>query len=165
MPNIILTDAEAALLIELLELALDSFANHGCNDFDLAAIVPALSDRRALMKAYNDYNKSPGDFAYDEEQGSQFEMTNDAAMIGYLAHRVREQSSATVENELEKASKGKAYYMRQCDKQVDRIADLEELVISWQGFAEEIADEYGDEFEDDRKKLVQKTAQLLGEDQ
>src|SRR2546429_9257827 len=91
MANIVLTDAEARLLVELLDLASDNFSNHGCNDFDLTKSVPDLEDRRALMKSYNDYNGSPEDFEDDDLHGSQYELDNDAALMGYLADRVREQ--------------------------------------------------------------------------
>ena len=91
MANITLPDAEARLLIELLELASDSFSNHGCNDFDLTKSVPDLEDRRALMKRYNDYNGSLEDFEYDEEHGSQYELDNDSALMSYLARRIEEQ--------------------------------------------------------------------------
>ena len=91
MPNNPLTPVELRLLAELLELASDTFANHGSNDFDLAKSVPLLEDRRQLMKSYNEHNGSPEDFEHDEKQSSQFELGHDASMMGYLAHRVREQ--------------------------------------------------------------------------
>lgn len=91
MHNIQLTDAEARLLIALLELASDSFSNHGCNDFDLTKAVPNLEDRRALMKSYNDYNGSPEDFEDDEKHGSQYELEDDSALMGYLTCRIEEQ--------------------------------------------------------------------------
>jgi len=91
MVNITLTDAEAKLLIELLELASDNFSNHGCNDFDLTKSVPDLEDRRALMKSYNDYNGSPEDFEDDEAHGSQYEFDNDSALMSYLSTRIEEQ--------------------------------------------------------------------------
>lgn len=88
---ITLTNTEAKLLVELLELASDQFSNHGCNDFELAKCISDLEERRKLMKEYNDYNGSPEDFEYDVEHGSKFEIENDAALMSYLADRVREQ--------------------------------------------------------------------------
>jgi len=82
MAIINITDAEARLLVELLDLAADSFSNHGCNDFDLTKSAPDLEDRRALMKSYNDYNGFPEDFEDDELRGSQYELGNDAALMG-----------------------------------------------------------------------------------
>src|SRR5256885_9901993 len=76
MAIINITDAEARLLVELLDLAADSFSNHGCNDFDLTKSAPDLEDRRALMKSYNDYNGFPEDFEDDELRGSQYELGN-----------------------------------------------------------------------------------------
>jgi len=89
--TITLTDAEARLLIELLDLASDSFSNHGCNDFDLTKSVPDLEDRRALMKSYNDYNGSPEDLEDNEAHGSQHGLHMDSAIMGYLSHRIEEQ--------------------------------------------------------------------------
>lgn len=91
MPNNPLTPVELRLLAELLELASDTFGNHGCNDFDLEKSVPSLEDRRKLMKAFNDHNGSPEDFEHDEENGDQYLMFRDDLLMGYLAHRVREQ--------------------------------------------------------------------------
>jgi predicted glycosyltransferase involved in capsule biosynthesis len=87
---ITLTDTEAALLVELLELASDSFGNHGCSDFDLEKSVPSLEDRRALMKAYHEYNGDPEEFMEEEEFGT-FRWFKDYALMGYLADRVKGQ--------------------------------------------------------------------------
>ena len=91
MPNTPLTPAELRLLAELLELASDTFGNHGCNDFSLLKSMPLLEDRRKLMEAFNEHNGSLEDFEDDEKHGSQFEMAHDVSMMGYLAHRVKEQ--------------------------------------------------------------------------
>lgn len=88
---ITLTDTQAKLLVELLELSSDQFSNHGCNDFDLTKSIPELADRRELMRTYNEHNGSPEDFEYDDEHGSEFKDASDAAMMGYLADRVKEQ--------------------------------------------------------------------------
>ena len=91
MVTITLPDAEARLLIELLELASDNFSNHGCNDFSLLKSVPDLEDRRKLMKSYNDYNGSPEDFEDDEARGCQYKFDNDSALMSYLSTRIEEQ--------------------------------------------------------------------------
>lgn len=86
-----LTDTEAKVLAELLELASDTFSNHGCNDFELDKCILDLEDRKKLMKSYNDYNGSSEDFEYDVKHRSKFELENDAALMGYLADRIKEQ--------------------------------------------------------------------------
>jgi hypothetical protein len=86
-----LTDTEAKVLAELLELASDQFANHGCSDFELGKVIPDLEERRKLMKSYNNYNGSPEDFEDDVKHGSKFELENDAGLMGYLTDRVKEQ--------------------------------------------------------------------------
>ena len=90
MPNNPLTTSELRLLAELLELASDTFGNHGCNDFDLEKSVPLLEDRKGLSKAYHEYNGDPEEFIEEEKFGV-FRFFNDAALMGYLAHRIKEQ--------------------------------------------------------------------------
>ena len=92
MKHITLTEPEAKLIVELLYLASDQFSNHGCNDFDLSKSVPELGDRRELMRRYNESNGSPEDFEYDDEHGSEFKDISDAALMSYLADRVKEQT-------------------------------------------------------------------------
>lgn len=62
------------------------------------------------------------------------------------------------ETELEKVQREKAYYMRQCDKYVDHVADLEELLQEWRDFAKDLSEDFN------LQDLHKRTAQLLGEE-
>jgi len=62
-----MTEAEKRLTAKVLRLASDVFANHGCNDFDLAAVVPDVEERRAIMRRYGEQNSGGEDF--DPERG------------------------------------------------------------------------------------------------
>lgn len=42
---------------ELLGLASSEFSNHGCADFDLAALVPDVEVRRAIMLRVDQWNE------------------------------------------------------------------------------------------------------------
>jgi hypothetical protein len=43
----------------LLRLAADTFVNHGCGDFDLAAVVPDVGERRVIMRAVEAWSGNP----------------------------------------------------------------------------------------------------------
>ena len=60
-------------------------------------------------------------------------VTQIAAEIRQEQHIIKE-----LENKLEKEKKEKAYYLRQLDKQIDQIADLEELIEKWRTISEVI---------------------------
>ena len=45
-----MTDAEKRLTATLLDLAAETFANHGCNDFDLARVISDPDARDELVK-------------------------------------------------------------------------------------------------------------------
>jgi hypothetical protein len=65
--------------------------------------------------------------------------------------------------ELDKANRGKKYYMRQCDKQVDEITRLEELLEEWNSLVEKVDIFTRDGIVGELQKLHEKTAQLLNE--
>lgn len=88
---IVITDTEAKLLIELLEMASNEFGNHGCNDFELAKFVPDLEERRQLIKAFHDYNGDPEEFVEDEKYREQYTWFHDFALMGFLADKIKQQ--------------------------------------------------------------------------
>ncbi len=57
-----ISDQDAKLASVLLDLASDYFGNHGCNDFDLAAVIPSVGDRRELLRRMHDHNGDPEEF-------------------------------------------------------------------------------------------------------
>ena len=74
------------------------------------------------------------------------------------ALRNRNFENKQLASELEKADKEKAYYMRQVDKQVDHIADLEELLEEWKKYGQS---PFGAKPTDE---LIHLTEQILGEE-
>lgn len=104
-----------------------------------------------LLLEWKKYGQSPFDSKSPDE-------------LVHLTDELIRESARSVEgvNDLEKANKAKAYYMRQCDKQVDHIANLEELLEEWSKFGECVG-----ETKTDCKSvgfLQEKTTQLLGDD-
>jgi len=71
------------LLAKLLRMAADQFTNHGCNDFDLAAIMPDVEERRALMKEYEIWNNSPDRY----DPNDRYEIGSDWALMAFLADK------------------------------------------------------------------------------
>ncbi len=82
-----LTPNNRKLISALLELASDQFSNHGCNDFDLAAILPNVEDRRELMRKYHEHNGDPEEF--DPEWD--YEYVQDDALMGYFSVMLAEE--------------------------------------------------------------------------
>lgn len=50
------------LLAELLRRAADEFVCHGCNDFNVAAIMPDVEDRRQLRQQMEAENGTPEEY-------------------------------------------------------------------------------------------------------
>lgn len=67
-----LTPARLKLAARFLEMAADEFGNHGCNDFNLAEVMPDVRARRALMKLYRKRNGDPEE--YDANGSYEYEM-------------------------------------------------------------------------------------------
>lgn len=65
----------------LLRVAGEHFGNHGCNDFELDAVLPDAEDRRALMRRLHQWNGDPEEFDPD---GS-YEIEADFALMEFLA--------------------------------------------------------------------------------
>ena len=87
MTNEPLNNAELALISQLLQMAADDFTNHGCNDLD----IENTQENRFLMLEFEKDNKpdDPYELMFDDEH--KFIYANDAAMMGYLARRVKTQ--------------------------------------------------------------------------
>ena len=60
-----MNNLEKRLAAELFELASDSFANHGCNDFKRPEWFP-VAEWDAMHKRYHDWNGDPQDHHPDE---------------------------------------------------------------------------------------------------
>jgi hypothetical protein len=48
-----------AVAAALLDDAADSFANHGCNDFDLSRFGLTIAEMREVVRAYHRWNGDP----------------------------------------------------------------------------------------------------------
>jgi hypothetical protein len=57
-----MTAAERKLAARLLRLAADRFSNHGCNDFDMAEVIPDQTERDEIVRAYHEWNGDPQDY-------------------------------------------------------------------------------------------------------
>lgn len=62
-----LSKEHAKLVAKLLEMASDEFGSHGCNDFNLAEVMPSVEDRQALVRAMYEANGTPDEFDPDDD--------------------------------------------------------------------------------------------------
>jgi hypothetical protein len=77
-----MTPNENKLAAELLRLASDQFANHGCNDFPLAPLIPSQEARDELVRAWHEWNGDPEE--YYEADAPDYRLM-DYALMDYLA--------------------------------------------------------------------------------
>lgn len=57
-----MTDSQKALTAFLLREAASTYANHGCNDFDLSQLIPDQAERDDLVRYFFEWNGSPEDY-------------------------------------------------------------------------------------------------------
>ena len=88
MSNPSMPPSALVVLAEVLDRAAYEFGNHSCNDFDLAALVPSLEERRAIMRYAKWQNGSPEDFDPDGD----YEVVSGFVVMRALGHWVREQA-------------------------------------------------------------------------
>lgn len=81
-----LTEVERTVAGHLLELASDQFGNHGCNDFDLCAIIPDRAARDALVRAFLIWNGDPECYV-EAGDGADYRIM-DFALFSFLAARI-----------------------------------------------------------------------------
>ena len=78
------------LAAELLDMAGDTFGNHGCNDFKLSDWSPA--ERRQLAIDYETYNGDTEQLAHLQslpEGSSEFEWFSDFTLMFLMAHKLK----------------------------------------------------------------------------
>lgn len=80
-----MTNTEKKLIAALLDLASEKFSNHGCNDFDLAEIVPDVEERRAIAREYYEHNNEPEEFNPDNK----YESFEDWILMDHFAGKLR----------------------------------------------------------------------------
>jgi hypothetical protein len=69
---------EAKVLVAILERASNQFDSHGCNDFDLADLLP-LMDHQKLLKEMNEANNTPKEYDPDD--------CSDSWLMSYFASK------------------------------------------------------------------------------
>ena len=82
-----MTLTERRIASYLLQHAAGEYARHICNDFYLRELVADVEERRALMKAYHEYNGDPESF----DPAGTYEIVSDFALMSYLADRLDEE--------------------------------------------------------------------------
>lgn len=90
-----LTYQEKKVLAVLLAMASDQFSNHGCNDFDLKAVLPQQADRMMFAKRIAAIDGELECYTQDVEMGSDFSYDNDAGLFGYFAAQLTHEVSQT----------------------------------------------------------------------
>jgi hypothetical protein len=76
-----LTIAEQKVIAALLCKASDQFGGHGCNDFDLAELMPDLEERRQLIEEYHKSNGDPEEFDREDT----YENFADFCLMSYFS--------------------------------------------------------------------------------
>lgn len=75
---------ERKIVAALLDMAGDTFSNHGCNDFDLDALGVTKKQAAELDKQYQEFNNSPEDHDPDVDHRQQTDWT----LMNYFAWRL-----------------------------------------------------------------------------
>jgi hypothetical protein len=70
------------LAAKVLELASDTFSNHGCNDFNLTNLIPNPTERNELVRAYHEYNGDLDD--YDEYNVDATDLSPDYRLMDWM---------------------------------------------------------------------------------
>lgn len=79
-------ESDKKVVIALLRYAGEHFGNHGCNDFDLAAVLPDVEDRCDLMRRLHQWNGDPEEFDPDRS----YEVEADFALMEFLAEEMEQ---------------------------------------------------------------------------
>lgn len=84
-----LTENERKLTAALLDLAADTFSNHGCNDFDLSNIFDPAEAREILVgEAVHDGDEE--EIERYKDPTTAVKWGNDWCLMRYMADRLRE---------------------------------------------------------------------------
>lgn len=82
-----MTKNEKILTCKLLKVAAEEFSNKGCNDFDFAHWMPNLAERRALIKAYHEFNGDPENY----DPTAKYETYPDFILASFMAQKIDEE--------------------------------------------------------------------------
>lgn len=81
-----MTKEEMLLAANLLDIAGDEFANHGCNDFHLAGFIPDAAARRKLVAEYEEWNSQGADFDPEDD----YIYFSDFVLMHWMAKKLRD---------------------------------------------------------------------------
>ncbi len=85
-----MTSKEKLLAANLLEQASAKFANHGCNDFDLASAGFTDEEARELVEEYHAWNGDPEEVQRYREGVRWQVVLADFALMAFMAAKVGE---------------------------------------------------------------------------
>lgn len=81
-------DYEREICSELFNKASDEFNNHGCNDFDIARLVPRRGDRDALFMEFCEWNGDLSEYRSGPETGPDYRFM-DWMLFAFYADKIR----------------------------------------------------------------------------
>jgi hypothetical protein len=82
-----MTPQERAIVAELLNMAADHFANHGCNDFDLHGKM-SVEEAERMWAEYQQWNSGGRDAP---PKGEDALYCCDWMLMGWFAHKIMQQ--------------------------------------------------------------------------
>ena len=87
---------ELHLASSMMDLAASEFSHHGCNDMDHVLTLSWTHDQRlAFVREYGVWNGDPENWQTIKD----FEHLPDFAIMGFLAHKLKQESSMTTPRE------------------------------------------------------------------
>ena len=87
----LMTKGEKKLVANLLNAASDVFGNHGCNDFDLAEVIPSVRERNRLVREMHEWNGDPEEY-YALKAGEADYRMPDFALFAFLAYKIEHEN-------------------------------------------------------------------------
>lgn len=79
--------AEHVLAAQMLDMASDAYANHGCNDFDLSESIPDKQQRDEFVMACHVWNGDPEEYTdINQGDGGDYRLP-DFAIMKFLSTR------------------------------------------------------------------------------
>jgi hypothetical protein len=78
------TAAEKRVLAALFDMLAERMSSAGCNDFDLAELMPRVAERRAFMKRAFELSESMDGFDADDT----FEVVDDQMVLDVIADKL-----------------------------------------------------------------------------
>lgn len=86
-----MTKEEMKLAANLLKAASDVFGNHGCNDYDLAEVIPSVRERNRLVREMHEWNGDPEEYEALKAGEPDYRIP-DFALFAFLAHKLEQEA-------------------------------------------------------------------------